>query len=796
MKNMSARIRAHHYSKTYLKTIILLITMTIIVFIIGTSYSIYSYVSNTIVQNKYQVDKQMLFQIKYNVEKQNQIIRNLCMGLFYNPDVVSIVNENLSQNDLSDVITKINKIETTTFSLNPFIQSIYFYNNNTKNYYSTYYGYGTVVKDEYLQRIMDDNVNLPVLKPIYRKIKVPSSKGDTTESVFSYIMCDNFSSYNKMNSSVIFNIKMEYFFDEIKAVAMSNKQPGDNIMLVTEDGSILQDKDSKICSAFEKDLIRVFNSSIMSLDKAGTKLGSITEKLNGEKYFISFICIEGTDIVILKTQPFEAVFSNMKETETRIVIITLIAILMSIFTSIYLSKRIYKPINKLIKIVNEQKPLESINGQDNEIEYLSHIYVNTLQKLDAIKKEKYKEDSILKQVFLNRLAKNNVTSEDIKRAREMKLVGFDIERPMFLWVLRIDNYGKFLEFSNQEYNLHKFAIANIMSEVITNYYDNEFFEVENDRFAVILNVPNTDFATLDLYEKFSNIIKEGQMALLQHFGVYISAALSHKIECYKDIAGQYIVTNNNLKYTFINAKMCIINPLMVAENNNYKDFNYPFEIEGALIAAINNGKMREVEVNLDIFLISIKKMNYDNIVISIMRLYNIFYDTLIEIYNNNFIPVSESLEIISSNIFEQENLADIRNKILSEVKKAFEAIKDDSNTNKRNAMLKTIANLIEKNYNDPNLCLSSIAEKLNKAPNYIGTIYKNSSNKSIADSILEMRMKKSEELLMTTDYSTQQIMEAVGILSESSFYKNFKKFYGATPNNYKLSNKVMKELSS
>lgn len=242
--------------------------------------------------------------------------------------------------------------------------------------------------------------------------------------------------------------------------------------------------------------------------------------------------------------------------------------------------------------------------------------------------------------------------------------------------------------------------------------------------------------------------------------------------------------------------MCIINPLMVAENNNYKDFSYPFEIEGALIAAINNWNMQEVEVNLDIFLISVKKMNYDNIVISIMRLYNIFYDTLIEIYKNNFVPVSESLEIISSNIFEQENLTDIRNKILSEVKKTIEAIKDDSSTNKRNVMLKTIVNLIEKNYNDPNLCLSSIAEILNKAPNYIGTIFKNSTNKSIADSILEMRMKKSEELLMTTDYNTQQIMEAVGILSESSFYKNFKKFYGATPNNYKFNNKVVKELNS
>ena len=102
--------------------------------------------------------------------------------------------------------------------------------------------------------------------------------------------------------------------------------------------------------------------------------------------------------------------------------------------------------------------------------------------------------------------------------------------------------------------------------------------------------------------------------------------------------------------------------------------------------------------------------------------------------------------------------------------------------------------MIAENYKDANLCLNSIAHTLNKTPNYIGSIYKECTGKSIAQSILEFRLNKAAELILNTDGSIMKIIQTTGFLNESSFYKNFKKHFGFTPNNYKLKQIINAEL--
>ncbi|MDR2932704.1 MAG: helix-turn-helix transcriptional regulator [Oscillospiraceae bacterium] len=87
--------------------------------------------------------------------------------------------------------------------------------------------------------------------------------------------------------------------------------------------------------------------------------------------------------------------------------------------------------------------------------------------------------------------------------------------------------------------------------------------------------------------------------------------------------------------------------------------------------------------------------------------------------------------------------------------------------------------------------MTSLAEMLDKAPNYISSIYKEGTGKSIAQSILDTRLDKARELLLTTDNTISRIIEMTGFMNESNFYKNFKKQYGTTPNNLKLKNKVI-----
>lgn len=56
---------------------------------------------------------------------------------------------------------------------------------------------------------------------------------------------------------------------------------------------------------------------------------------------------------------------------------------------------------------------------------------------------------------------------------------------------------------------------------------------------------------------------------------------------------------------------------------------------------------------------------------------------------------------------------------------------------------------------------------------------------SFNDYVLSLRMKKAGTLLCTTQLSVGEIAERCGFSAESTFYRVFKKYYDATPKQYR-----------
>ena len=92
---------------------------------------------------------------------------------------------------------------------------------------------------------------------------------------------------------------------------------------------------------------------------------------------------------------------------------------------------------------------------------------------------------------------------------------------------------------------------------------------------------------------------------------------------------------------------------------------------------------------------------------------------------------------------------------------------------------------VRQHYSDPSLSVSSIAEHLSIAANYLSELFTNENNMKLSAYITQVRINAAKELLKNSKCSLQEISSAVGLNSVQYFTQLFKKETGITPTDYK-----------
>ncbi|MDR1717724.1 MAG: helix-turn-helix domain-containing protein [Prevotella sp.] len=98
-----------------------------------------------------------------------------------------------------------------------------------------------------------------------------------------------------------------------------------------------------------------------------------------------------------------------------------------------------------------------------------------------------------------------------------------------------------------------------------------------------------------------------------------------------------------------------------------------------------------------------------------------------------------------------------------------------------NIFLKRLIETIEVNLNQPNIDVNYIASELSMSRSKLYSKVKTLTDKSIVEFILNYRLRKAARLIIEQDMSILQVMDKVGIKSQSYFSKAFKIEFGETP---------------
>lgn len=95
-----------------------------------------------------------------------------------------------------------------------------------------------------------------------------------------------------------------------------------------------------------------------------------------------------------------------------------------------------------------------------------------------------------------------------------------------------------------------------------------------------------------------------------------------------------------------------------------------------------------------------------------------------------------------------------------------------------------VVQLIEEHYGSSEISLTMLAEQVFVSPNHLGVIFKKAKGKTIHQFLMDVRMRKAEDLLRSTKKKVSEVAAEVGMGNFSHFCLMFKQAYGMTPGNY------------
>lgn len=122
------------------------------------------------------------------------------------------------------------------------------------------------------------------------------------------------------------------------------------------------------------------------------------------------------------------------------------------------------------------------------------------------------------------------------------------------------------------------------------------------------------------------------------------------------------------------------------------------------------------------------------------------------------------------------------NNLLEYFRRISEAYQKRTHSDLRGQILE----YLKQNYSQP-LSLDSISDHFDITPAYLSSFFKKEIGENLSSYLASLRIGEARRLLKSTDLKVSEISEKVGIPSQTTFIRLFKKYCGLTPNEYRKS---------
>jgi len=764
-----------NFKSTFIRLLSSYIILTSIILFISTII-LYNGYKSQIVKNSTNSSEKILTQANYYIDYSLNWAKLFTYQLYLSEDVSILM---YGQQDKLGTVDEGSKVMYLN-SLPPSIQSVYVYNNNNGKIYSSISN-PIDIKDFYDREILSylkESSETFTSKLIPRKINVVLKNNlKYDKNVLTIALCNSKNPKNSLpDGAIIVNldaIEIEKYFKTIS-------ENGCDLFAIDENGNVVMHSNSNM---FLKNISK--NGYIQNIFKSKNSKGNFLSTIDGTPCVVTYCSSNRLGLKFISITPYKTLLESINGMTRLLVMMFILLFIIGLIFSYIVSKKIYSPIDKIVKQVKSKSPIaiDSENAlESNELDLLSLAIDNILNERATLKNLTNEDASFIRKRLLEGLLLNDVvTIKNIKT----KLNELDIkvsDEGNLVIVFKVDRVKDFYsKYDHDGRNLLRFGICNICHEIASKYSDNECIFINSTHMALILNILDKNSTEhLDLIFKY---IKEIQELVLLYYRISLSAGIGCYIRDIYQLSISYKVAMNCLNYTL---KFGTNSILYYREINRHinNDYYYDEAMETLLFNSIKLGNVNNIENQLDKILATISTYSYSNMLLSISHLALHSKKLVDSLHFINNEPSNMSLKGFLKNLDKLETLDEVKSWFMTFYANFINQL-NEKKSNKSDTIITTTLKYIEENYSNPCLSAESIADYVDISPNYLRTIFKNTVNKSLSNYISEFRFNKAKALLETTDLTVSDISTVVGFSNSNYFYTAFKKNFGISPNQYR-----------
>jgi len=629
------------------------------------------------------------------------------------------------------------------------INSIYIYNRNLGQFLTSYSNLGLVNESTFFDTDIITRLNgdspIKKLEPVPREIQVQISPFQNlqNQNLLSYVYYDSLSN-GKISEAIIINVNQSYMADLLEQ--MNEGSSNNKYIIDTKGNVVLKDTANETSSVLTKSLI---NDKILS---SKDEKGYFVIEHEKSKYHISFQKMDIPEWILINETPLKSISMGFNDVLITSIIICFVLLILSVILTTIISNWKYKPIEKVV------------------------------DDLHNLENEQLKNSFKIKQNYLRELITNNTSI----KAEASELISHDVNtsfsNPIGLILVQYDNYLDYIKTAEiKEKNEDAIKIVNLISEIFTANYSNDVFFAKDDTIIILFNAPP------ELSPKaLINDCNRMQNTLFKAFNRSFSITIGPIAEDTADINYYYQEALKAAKLRLVNGLGKIIE-YSELEDYEEQDTDSSIYYHKKIIEALMAGNKTNTLANHYKLVQHLKAGSAVNVTFSYIRLSFLIYESVYHLINDA--QVEEfSLNKVMKTINSSETIQDIKG--------FFEKwflyilnVKENINKNKHKDLIDNIKLYISNSYSDMNLSQSMIADKFNISNAYLGRLFRQMNNQSIAAYINNVRLEKAKTILLETNLSISEIANKIGIINSNYFYSMFKKRFGVTPATYRTKTK-------
>ncbi|MBW7455703.1 helix-turn-helix domain-containing protein [Paenibacillus sepulcri] len=776
------KIFEFYRSKKYLQRVMFSIMISMVIVLTALSVT-NTYILERSVKNiQEESNLKVLSQIQYNLSYMNEIITHLSNFVYRDNLLISLMfNDGLPKMDMIRSYRQM----TNILESSSFLHSMVVYNHSQSELYgttSTFLLDGGIMKAKIRNWLLDTSHTLPTSRLIPMSLETENGQIDT----FAFIVTDSLKPFASSQSAIILFIKSDWVFDSLKKMNIVSSREQGQIYIKAQDGRLYSSNHNEASSPGENQT-QIGQLLSRDMENSRQSSGFVIGDIGGSKSMVTYLDDSIRGWTILYVQSYGKLMEEVTSTRVKSLVIAGIFLLLSIGLSIWLSYKLYHPIENMLQRIHLHTTggRQSKHRSRDELHLMSDQYLRLSEKLQEISSEQ-----IVSKYYIRKFLTDSqmFSHNDMQHLIEKHELNISLKDELLVCVLRIDRYAAYdRNTKGESKKLYSFAMVNIAQEIMSGVYPCEAVEVRGDQVVLIVSRSESDIEAI--FERVTPLLRDIQQTVKQYYNLSLSCGISEVISQFPFISAAYNQALQLSSYSIVKGSGSIITSGDIRENLAGTQRSLPDTIEKKLSEALKKGQMTAVGNELEKAFSLIAAFPYDDMLRAVSNLGWIIKNATTDIMNNRVAAINVDMDYIQQIPQESETLEEMYISLLSICAKICEGQKP-SNMERNEMVLETIKELIEQKYADINLSQQSIASTVKLTSAYIGKLFKDSFKISITEYMNDVRLRHAQILLQNDSFTIAEVMEKCGYANQSYFFRLFKGKFGSTPKEYRMKKSI------